>query len=161
MRFKVCLLLHCVGIDKKETKGRNNNSVVKINTALDAGRVRISRCAHSQSHCRRLLMELDSHWDPLHDQHQSSPPSIAFYFISQFSLFCCCCCIQQQNLKVGMGQPTGAVRLSQKLGKWLEQVRRQGREAEELARKGAIRKTPAGKPQPGRWVGSNEVEKEM
>jgi len=33
---------------------------------------------------------------------------------------------------VGTGEPTGAVRLSQKLGKGLEQIRGQGREPEEL-----------------------------
>lgn len=71
-------------------KGRNNSSVVKISTAWDVGRVRNSRRMCSRSHHRRLLTQLRSHQDALHNQHQnfhSSAPNSAFYFISQFTLY--------------------------------------------------------------------------
>lgn len=55
----MCLLLHCARIDEKESMERKNSSVMKINPAFDAGRVRISRFI--QSHCRRDLVHLGSH----------------------------------------------------------------------------------------------------
>lgn len=48
-------------VRKKGAKGRNNSSVLKINSTWDAGRVMISRGTDSKSHHRRQLTLLGSH----------------------------------------------------------------------------------------------------
>lgn len=114
------LLLRCVGIDKKETKGGNNISVVKINTSLDAGRVRIRRCTHSQLQCRKFYVVgllLGSFAGSASKQSQLCL-SFAFYVIS-FSILFFSCPVGFSNLKLGMEEPAGTVRLPLKLAKWL------------------------------------------
>lgn len=108
---------------------------MKINIALDAGLESGLADAHTPSHTAEGSSHSGAHTDILCtiSIKAFTPLPQVSRFVSLLSshLCCCCCCwIWQWSLKVETGEPTGAVALSQKPGKWLEEGK--GEEAEEL-----------------------------